>query len=411
MGSKPSSTEPLVEATGPGSVRPPRHLHVIEPRADGHRLAYVRRLLRAAPAGSRLSFSTFASTLQHPAMAAVHEAAGPDLQIHLMAGDAAGEAAFEARLRGRDGFALQPAYWQLLRRHWRSLAPAQRGALALLPYLDYASYAIGALGSPLLDTPFAGIVMRPDFHWAEQGVQAPPARHRALKRWLFLRLLAQPRLQRLVSIDPSLADWVAKQRPVGHHKLLPAEDPADVLPVASDPERARQLGRSHYGLQGRAPVLLLYGSIEARKGLAGLAALAASPGWPAGAQVLVVGRQGAAAQAVLASAAAAGPVGRWVFADRHVDAREEALAFAAADAVWVAYEGFYGPSGVVAQCRQLGLPMINRAGGEGLIGYQLKAGRHLDWPWLAPCGLRATLLAAPADAARRDIAQVIGGAA
>ena len=172
-----------------GAVAPPRHLHIVEPRADGHRMQYVRRLIEGAPVGTRISLSSFASALEHPGARAALAAAASPVNVHAIDG----EQAFEQRTRGADGFGLQPAYWKLLRRHWRQLTPEMQGDVVIVPYLDYISYAIGLVGSPFGDTPISGIVMRPDFHWAEQGVVAPPVRHRLLKRMLFERLLRHRR--------------------------------------------------------------------------------------------------------------------------------------------------------------------------------------------------------------------------
>lgn len=361
------------------------HVHFFEPRADGHRMQYVRRLVEAAPRDWQLSLSTFPGALSHPGTQAAVAAGGT--RLHTVA--IAGEVAFEERVRGADGFALQPAYWRLMRRHWRGLAAAARGDLVVVPYLDYASYAIGAFGSPFGSTPFAGIVMRPDFHWAAQGVVAPASRHGGLKRLLFARLLRQRRLQRLVTIDPSLRDWAARVRPAGHERLCYADDPADLCG-----QGGRAEARRHFGLEPGATVLLLFGSIDLRKGVRALIELACRPDLPAEVQVLMAGRQSDEVRALLAEAAPRLPAGRLVQVDRYVDRQEEWLAFAAADFGWVAYEGFYGPSGVLAQCQQAGLPMIHR--GEGLIGYRLAGAEALALPWLQSSGLQAARL--PADA-------------
>lgn len=373
------------------------HVHFFEPRADGHRMQYVRRLVEAAPADWRLSLSTFPGSLAHPGAQAALAAGG----ARLAPVPIDGEAAFEQRVRGADGFALQPAYWRLMRRHWRALAPAARGDLVVVPYLDYASYAIGAFGSPFGATPFSGIVMRPDFHWTAQGVVAPPSRHAALKRLLFRRLLRHHRLQRLLTIDPSLRDWVAQARPAGHERLCYADDPAD---LRGQGDRAD--ARRHFGLRPDATVLLLFGSIDLRKGVRALLELARQPDLPADVQVLVAGRQSDEVRALLAATPL--PAGRLVQADRYVSRQEEWLAFAAADYGWVAYEGFYGPSGVLAQCQQAGLAMVHR--GEGLIGYQLRAAALAAPRWLAAAGLALGRLP-PRAAAEASIEQVMPGAA
>ena len=357
------------------------HVHIVEPRADGHRMQYVRRLIEHAPPDWPLTLSTFASAMDHPGTAAARQAGGQRLRVLPISG----EDEFEARVRGADGFKLQPAYWQLLRRHWASLSQEQRGERVLVPYLDYISYAIGTVGSPFGPTPFAGVVMRPDFHWQAQGVVAPASRHGLLKRWLFLRLLRHPQLRSLVTIDPSLRDWVRQRAPAGAGRLHYADDPAD-LQGQGDRHAARQ----QLGLHAQGTVILMFGSIDLRKGVAAALDLVARPEFPADGQLLLVGRQSEEVRRLVASHPGATHPGRVVSLDRYVDRQDEWLAFAAADFGWLAYEGFFGPSGVLAQCRQAGLPMIHRA--EGLIGYQLRKARQLHLAWLSAVGLRASQL-------------------
>jgi hypothetical protein len=351
------------------------HLHLIEPRADGHRMQYVRRLIAQAPAGTSITLSTFPSALAHPGTKAALAAATTLVDVRMIDG----EVEFQSSVQGGTGLRLQPAYWRLLRRHWRGLTTMQRGDLAVVPYLDYCSYAIGLLGSPFGNTPYSGIVMRPDFHWKEQGVVAPRTDQAGIKRWLFLRLLSQSRLRRLVTIDPSLVDWVRKHCPPGFDRLRLATDPADMRGTAD-----RDQARRYFGLPLHAWVLLLFGSIDMRKGLTDLLAVAGDAAFPAQGVVLIVGRQSAECRALIAERGSKLPPGRLVCADRYVDSDEEWMAFAAADCGWLAYENFFGSSGVLAQCEQVGIDVVHR--GEGLIGYRMAGTARQTRPWL-PSGL------------------------
>jgi glycosyltransferase involved in cell wall biosynthesis len=363
------------------------HIHIIEPRPDGHRMQYVRRLIEQAPGDWEISLSSFPSAFKHPGTIAA--AAVRPGQLRML--PIAGEAKFEQATQGVDGFKLQPEYWRLLRYHWRSISTAQRGDLVVLPYLDYISYAIGLLGSPFGNTPFSGVVMRPDFHWAEQGVLAPASKNARLKRWLFLRLLREPRLECLLTIDPSLRDWVTTRRPAGHRRMCYADDPADLAGSGT-----RSEARAFFGLRPDAPVILMFGSIDLRKGVASLLKLASQTQFPSDAQVLMVGRQSVEVRELMVQLSSGLPLGRVVVLDRYVSREEEWLAFTAADFGWVAYEDFYGPSGVVAQCRQMGLPMIHR--GQGLIGYQLRDAPPISVDWLQSQGFDVAQMGATATA-------------
>ena len=322
-------------------------------------MQYVRRLLEALPPDQDVALSTFPSSLDHPSFAKVREVGGARLQVHCMGG----EQEFKAKVKGKDGFGLHPAYWSLFRRHWRSLSPEVRGTHVMVPYLDYCSYAIAALGSPFGKTPFEGILMRPDFHWAEMGVKAPPSKLGWLKKVLLLRLLKYPKTLRLFTIDPSLRDWAAKHKPLGHERIEYMEDPSDMHGVGENKE-----GRAFFGIPEGKKVILLFGAIDPRKGLKGLLNLLRNPSTGRDILALVVGRQNEAAKCMIRSAAL--PQAKLIARDGYVDSQEEWLAFQAADWIWLAYEGFYGPSGVLAQARQVGKPVIHR--GEGLIGYYFR---------------------------------------
>lgn len=350
--------------------RPP-HVHLIEPRADGHRMQYVRRLIEQTTPETRLSLSTFPSSISHPATQAALAAAQGRLQVHLIGG----EKDFEARTAGQDGLRLQPAYWQLFRRHWASLDADQRGDVAVVPYLDYCSYAIGLVGSPFARTPFSGVLMRPDFHWSEQGVKAPQAAHAWVKRWLITRLLANRFLRRALTIDPSLFEWVQRCLPDARQRIVYAEDPSDLQGQGDKAD-----SRAALGLADQDFVILVFGAIDLRKGIERLIGLTESRNFPARAKVLLVGRQSAEVRALLATRVRASA--RWLVIDRYVDRQDEWAAFTAADVVWVAYEGFYGPSGVVAQCRQLELPAIHDD--RGIVGYLLRQAPRVAIEWSLP---------------------------
>ena len=127
-------------------------------------------------------------------------------------------------------------------------------------------------------------------------------------------------------------------------------------------------GRAYYGIPEGKKVILLFGAIDPRKGLKRLLDVLVAPDADPELLALIVGRQSDAAKRLINDANV--PVGRLITWERYVGAAEEWLAFQAADWIWLAYEGFYGPSGVLAQARQIGKPVIYRD--EGLIGYCMK---------------------------------------
>jgi len=339
--------------------------HLFEPSADGHRMQYVRRILEQIPVTREVHLSTLPESMDHPAFLDVCRLAGKRLVVHPLLG----LERLQSFARGRSGYAQQTAQWLLFRKHWRALGSAHRGTHVIVPFLDNISYAVGLLGSPFGVTPFQGILMRPSFHWQEMGVRAPASSQAWLQRALFRSLLRHTRLHALVTIDPSLMDWCTRTRPVGFDRVRYLEDPSDMAGVGGRPEAL-----ARFGLKDDDQVILVYGGIDERKGLRGLVRYASQPEHRL-LVVLAVGRQSDRARAILGQFKASG--GRLVEIDRYVDSQEEWLAFQAATWVWIAYEGFYGPSGVLAQAAQAGKPVIHN--GMGLIDY-LRKSRSLSRP-------------------------------
>jgi hypothetical protein len=246
---------------------------------------------------------------------------------------------------------------------WRAANRSRQIDLVFVPYLDYALFALALLGSPFGQCPYAGITMRQRFHFSEMGIVSAPQRGAAARRVLFERLLAQPTLRRLLVIDETLPEYVARRCPAYASKVAYMPDPSD------PPRRAdRHAARSALGLPADAHLVLLYGYIEPRKGVATLLEWAARAG-ATGPHVVLAGTVDAAARVHLTGAAAArlGREGRVHVLDRYVTAVEEQLLFSAADWVWLAYESFELMSGVMVKAAQHGLGVLIRD--VGLIGH------------------------------------------
>ena len=337
-----------------------REVHLIEPNADGHRMQYVRRILAAVPPDVPVRLSTFPGSREHPAFRQIRESVGDRLLVEWMEG----ETEFRASIEGKDGLSLQPSFWRLFRSHWRRCG--RDASLAVVPYLDYCSYAIGLLGSPFGRSRFSGVVMRPDFHWAEMGVVAPASRQARLKKLLFKRLLANRFLANLVTIDPSLSAWAKRHRPAKSERLHYMQDPADLAGTGD-----RTAARAHFQLAPEARVVLMFGVIDQRKGLSRLLEVLREPEL-SDVVALIVGKQRGEAPMQIARSGLAPE--RFRIVDRYVNSQEEWLAFQACDQVWLAYDNFHGPSGVLAQAAQLGKPVVHN--GQGLIGFALASSRR-----------------------------------
>ncbi|GMV68717.1 MAG: hypothetical protein AMXMBFR76_11560 [Pseudomonadota bacterium] len=343
---------------------------VLEPHANGHHGPYLQWMARGlVERGFRVTVVTLPESLAHPSMQMLDDASHVDEQTNLRIIGADNPPFQIARQGGSAGLAAREvAYWRLFRAWYKAHAETVRPDVVFLPYLDYCLYAIGLLGSPFGSCPWAGLAMRPSFHYRHMGVIAPRPSLAALKKALFFRLLRNRNLRRLLTIDEPLSQYLAA-RPALAAKAAFLREPAE---LADSPDRDE--AKHRLGLPGERKLLLVYGAVTARKGVRELLLALAKPAFPPSVDVLLAGKVSPEIHQALANPAVAPLVAqrRVRLLDRFIETQEEPLLFSAADIVWIGYRGHYTASGVLVQAASAGRPVI--ACEEGIIGWQTR--RH-----------------------------------
>ncbi|MCG6871549.1 MAG: glycosyltransferase [Gammaproteobacteria bacterium] len=344
-------------------------LSILEPHCSGHRSAYVRWLAIAArERGWEVSVGTAPACLRHPGLRELAEK-----EIPLV-----GLAAF-SRCPIQSAFGLpgrEVGYFYAFAAAWRESGGAADAVL--VPGLDHFLYAGALLGSPFGKKPWIGVSLRPAFHLYPLGVTAPaPGLRQAIQRQLFSRLLKSvPGLQAVVTTDPLLGDFVHADSRGGSGRLVYAPEPAGLAQLPD-----REAARRQFDLPQDALVLLVFGALSPRKGIAELLRATDSPGWPAELHLLLVGKQDAEIRALLASesAAALRQAGKLHMHDEFVPTTTEAVAFAAADLAWLGYRDHFTMSGLWVQAASAGLPIVAcRAGLIGRLTEQTGSGVLVD---------------------------------
>ncbi len=249
--------------------------------------------------------------------------------------------------------------WLKFKRTYEELSSKEHIDQVFYPYLDYCLNAIALLGWPAKAVSCSGICMRPSFHYKKMGVIAPKSRLDFFKELLFKKLLNNKQLKNIYSIDELLCEYVK------HKKLIYFPDPSDI-----DLSYSKEASRELLGIPfNNEKVVLVYGALDGRKGIDSLLNAAAQLAPEMRPAVLLVGRQSEAVKSLLKDDAGKQLTGnnKLYVIDRFVDAKDEGIAFAASDAVWLVYSGHYTMSGVLVKAVQAGLPVI--ATPNGLIGY------------------------------------------
>jgi glycosyltransferase involved in cell wall biosynthesis len=358
---------------------------LIEPSMSGHHAGHLRWCIGGAVSqGHRVLLGTTPGALNHTAFGQIRADMGAEFdvvqeQLDTSAGDPSGPS---------NVFGL----WRSQRVHYEFsrnvFARAGHVDYVFMPYLDSCAYSIAILGTPFGDTPWSGTVMRPSFHFTRQGVVAPRPSLAKTKEWLFFRLLRARGLQRLFTNDETLLDFVRrkKARYLSRLDLLPD-------PVTERAAISKQQGRAALDLPSEATLVLLVGTVTARKGVKALVESMEQSDWPSDVHLVLAGKQDQEIVDYLrgANVRIIRKQGRLHLLDRFLTEAEIASAFAATDFVWCGYEGHYQMSGVLAQAGHWGKPVI--ACREGLIG---RLTRHH--------GMGVVL----ADAGPRSIVEAVG---
>jgi hypothetical protein len=300
----------------------PRML-LIEPEASGHHVPYVRWLIEsAASCGVQVSLATSLEVRRHPAIETLFHSI-PFSWCEMPSLGEPGRRSVAALL------AREFAYRRLFAEALQRARAAGDVDLVLLPYLDYCFHAFALAGAPFGGIPWAAISMR-----------------LFGSRWLNTRQV----LMRLLLRDPALRVLFSLTLPEAYLRSIPAPGKIRYLPDPGDlrTPAERSSARAHLGVEGPALVILVYGTIDSRKGLVPLLQAIGQRDAPA-VRVLVVGRQSAEMRASLAAPqfAILRQRGMLDIIDEFVDDALQGQVFAAADVVWLGYCGHAAMSGVL----------------------------------------------------------------
>ena len=334
---------------------------IIEPFAQGHHGAYLSWIIRAILSrGHSVQLATFEESLVHPSIQDLLSTSGDRLTVLTKPSRPFG--IFDGNLI-RMIFSMI-VFRQVLRDFYVMASKRSRVDFVLLPYLDYCTYALSVAGSPFGATLWGGIVMRAAFHYPAMGIKAPTGKVEPVKRWLFGRLLRDPHLRVLFTIDETLYEYAHVWPPEVRSRLVYLPDLA-VTKRSTDRLTARQ----GLGIPEDAIVILVYGSLSKRKGIEALLQASEHHDFPARGHLLMAGKQAPDAMLILQSPQAMRlrQAGRLHELTHYLCEEEENTVFSAADAVWLGYLAHYQMSGVLVQAGMLGLPNI--ACEEGLIGW------------------------------------------
>jgi hypothetical protein len=234
----------------------------------------------------------------------------------------------------------------------------------LIPYLDYAMFAMGVCGSPFGRTSFSGITMRQRFHLGRMGVGVNRSKLDPIKSFLFGSVLKMPTLTKLIAIDPTLVEYCNLTGMRHRKKVRFVSDPVVNGALADRPSE-----RSNLGVDEGTAVVLLYGSLDVRKGVLELLNWACREDNKNKVKVLLCGVITDELRSLIENdwLKSATKQEKIEIRDQYLDDEQEAKVVAAADFIWLGYRNFPLMSGVLAKAAVAGKKVIINK--YGLIEY------------------------------------------
>jgi glycosyltransferase involved in cell wall biosynthesis len=332
-----------------------RRLLVFEPDAEGHSLEWLQHLI--AFASDRIELFVLAPKTLCDALARTMPSTA-QARVHLLA-----LGTWEKRLCLQRPLPIAAfARWWVMR--WHLIRTNADSGFFLM--IDLQSLPL-ALGLGLGGRRVSGILFRPSVHYGAIGPYTPSRAERLRDRrkdQLYRRMLANPALDRVLSLDPFFPAYAQARYPCGD-KVEAVPDPAHpsvepAIPAVDDFPPSGRVG------------FLLFGYIAERKGpLVVLDALSLLP--PTIARrvaVLFAGRVDPALRddiERLRHALATLHPELWLrIDDRRLDGGELAGLIDRSDVVLAPYQRFVGSSGVLLWAARAGRPVLAQA--FGLVG-------------------------------------------
>lgn len=337
-----------------------RKVLLIEPSASGHHMTlYLLNVVRAlVKEGVEIILLTTRRAVSDPAFDLVNRELPSNAKIFYFEISGGTSAPFARTL-----ISSQVFNWSRLRRAAKKIVYNERPDVAYIPTFDWVAKATEVLGSPLGDLPFVVLYMTPKHHRYETGL-AGRSRADFLYDRLFRRLLQFRSIEKVLVIDEIFYKFALDRYGRIGDKLAFAPDFGNVCP-----RKTRSHARRRLGIANDEIVLLVYGSLNLRKGIRELLSALKFIDPSSKLTVLLAGRETAYVKRILEM-----PEFSTLKRKRRVVTRlkfhtleDEGEVFSASDAVWVAYVGnFFGSSGVFHQAIGFGLPVI--ASYAGLVG-------------------------------------------
>ena len=337
---------------------------LVEPFGSGHHMSlYIRFAVKKLQSlNCELSLLTRPSAVAHPSFQTVKKEITKNIPMFFLP-----EAKYSNSSNSLSILARQIRDWLVLRREFLKLVKTNKPDVIYVSDLNWIAKATEILGSPFDQIPFVALYMSPKHHRKEMSL-GPKSRNDWIYDKLFQRLLKIPTLQKLIIIDEIFYEFSKQRYKNSLKKILLAPDFALI-----EGNLSKKTARKNLGIFQSAKVILVYGTLNRKKGIKELLTTLIEGNLPDNLVVLLSGRPSNEIIELMRSKKIKELLEnkKIVTSFKFHDSRDEQEAFVASDVVWLGYtDAFYGSSGVLYQAIHADLPVIGQK--NGLIGHYVK---------------------------------------
>jgi glycosyltransferase involved in cell wall biosynthesis len=256
------------------------------------------------------------------------------------------------------------ANWILFRRIFNEINSEKRVNYVFIPLLDYFINGFGLFGTPFDSTPWGGIYMQASLHHFNYKSLKSNKRFNIIKLFLFYKLLKNKFLVKIFVIDELLFKFTSENFFNLNDRLQYLADPAEFVG-----DHTYASAREVLNIPAGSSVILVYGQINARKGLNTLIKAFDHPEVPKSLQIIIVGKQDTSIEDFFKSKKIRELIEnhRIVLINTFVNDTTQQMVFSAADIVWLGYENHFSMSGVLVLAATAKKVVLST--NKGLIGW------------------------------------------
>ena len=337
---------------------------IVEPESKGHHVALYLRFIvqKFLSLNCKISLLTTRSVVAHPSFKLVKAEMKEKIKTNFIPELREGKSLSSFNL-----LLDQLINWKNLKNEFSKISRNNLPDIVYVPTIDWIIKATEILGSPFGNTPFVALYMKPKHHLKSMNL-GKSSRLDWLYDILFKKVLKIKSLKKLLVIDEFFYKYTRKKYANLQNKIKYVPDFSSIKIRTS-----KKTARKNLGIPINAKVILVYGSLQLKKGIKELLKIFQDDQISKDIIILLAGQADHNVKKLFKTFNVKKLISQkkiFIYFNFQ-DEKGEQQVFAASDAIWLGYtKEFSGSSGVFYQALHSNLLIIGQD--HGIIGHKIK---------------------------------------